>query len=237
MTGAQHIWRELLATGELPSRDASEPPDGFMVQTEWQWELEQSLAAGRSDHWLAWFHVGNMRYYHGDQHGATAAWETSCDRSPNAWALRNLAALDAAQDNSARTAERYARAMQLQPTCLPLAIEAGKQMVPAGRAEQWLSAAAALPQAARDHGRVRLLKAQAACETGDFDACRNILSQPFVVEDLREGEKTLTDLWFDLHVRLVSNREDIAIDEALEQRIRHDYPAPPHLDFRMSAGS
>ena len=237
MTDAQHAWRALLATGELPRQDPSRPPDSFMVQAQWQERLERSLAAGRSDHWLAWFHLGNMRHYHGDPAGAVEAWETSCRRCENAWALRNLAAVDAAAQNSERAAERYARAMQLQPACLPLLIEAGRELVPAGHARLWAAAAENLPPAARTPGRIRLLEAQAAFELGDFDTCRDILAQPFVVEDLREGEKTLTDLWFDVHAKRVSQAEGIEIDEALKRRVRRECPAPPHLDFRMSAPS
>lgn len=237
MTDAQHAWRGLLVTGELPRGDPSKAPDSFMVQAEWHQELERSLAAGRSDHWLAWFHVGNMRHYHGDRTGAAAAWETSCRRSDNAWALRNLAAVDAAARNAARAADRYTRALQLQPSCLPLLIEAGRKMVPTGHAGAWLSAAENLPQAARAHGRVRLLEAQAAFELGSFDTCRDILACPFIVEDLREGEKTLTDLWFDLHAKRISREEGIEIDDALTQRVRREHPAPPHLDFRMSVSS
>jgi hypothetical protein len=55
-----------------------------------------------------------------------------------------------------------------------------------------------------------------------------------VVIDLREGERALSDLWFNLHERRLSAQENIPIDDALRARVRREFPPPPAIDFRMS---
>jgi hypothetical protein len=55
-----------------------------------------------------------------------------------------------------------------------------------------------------------------------------------VLPDLREGETSLSDLWFAYHAQRLSQVESCLVDEALRQRVRREYPLPAHLDFRMS---
>jgi hypothetical protein len=57
-----------------------------------------------------------------------------------------------------------------------------------------------------------------------------------VVEDLREGERSLSELWFEYHTHRISQEEDLPIDESLRSRVRTSYPVPEFLDFRMSSG-
>ena len=52
------------------------------------------------------------------------------------------------------------------------------------------------------------------------------MTQPLVIPDIREGELSLSDVWFTLHTR----RHGISRDEAEER-----FPLPDALDFRMHA--
>src|SRR5439155_19413735 len=58
----QPPWLKLLEKGELPPRPASLDAGSLMVQPQWRYLLEQSVAQGnQSAHWLAWYHLGVMR--------------------------------------------------------------------------------------------------------------------------------------------------------------------------------
>lgn len=52
------------------------------------------------------------------------------------------------------------------------------------------------------------------------------------MDDLREGEASLTDLWFDLQERRIAAAEGVVVNEALRQRVRQTCPPPAHLEFR-----
>ena len=82
---------------------------------------------------------------------------------------------------------------------------------------------------------MRYYEAKARLELGDFDAVERILQRGFVLDDLREGESSLTDLWFSLHEQRLAAREGVAVDETLRKRVRRECPAPAHLEFRGAA--
>lgn len=52
---------------------------------------------------------------------------------------------------------------------------------------------------------------------------------------IREGEVSLTDLWYRLHEARLAADEGIAIDDALRAHVRQAFPPPPRIDFRMDA--
>ena len=82
--------------------------------------------------------------------------------------------------------------------------------------------------------RIQLLEAQAALAEEDFDRAESILNNEIVIEDLREGEVSLSRLWIDLHVGRLSRNENLPVDDALVARVEREFPIPSHLDFRMS---
>jgi hypothetical protein len=83
-------------------------------------------------------------------------------------------------------------------------------------------------------GRVRLLEAEAALALGDFERVQRVFDDAIVVVDLREGERSLSQLWFDYHAKRISTTENIPIDKTLRERIRRDFPVPSAFDFRMN---
>ena len=56
-----------------------------------------------------------------------------------------------------------------------------------------------------------------------------------VIDDLREGERSLSHLWFEYHEQKLARLEKVKVDEALKERVRREFPVPEHLDFRMSS--
>jgi len=232
---SQQPWLQLLDGDRFPERRPDSPPDGFVIGDDWRARLEAAVGRPATrDNWFGWLHLGVMRRHAGDTGGARDAWERSVVSAENAWALRNLAVLDGQSGDTDKAAARYARAVRLAPDCLQLQIEAGKAMIEAGQAHQWRSTIAGAAGHIREHGRLKLLQAEAALACGDLGACKELLLSGFRVEDLREGERSLSDLWFALQEKRLSAAEGLAIDDVLRERVRRDCPLPAHLDFRMS---
>jgi tetratricopeptide (TPR) repeat protein len=224
----QAPWQALLSDGVFPQWDPAQGPGAYLVQPPWRRRLHDSLP--RCDHWLTWLHLGVMAFAAGEIEAAEAAWKTSLERTPTAWALRNLAVLDRRAGLREEAAERWARALALAPDEPRLAIEAGSALLDAGRAREWLEQ---LSPRLRDHGRIRLLEARAWLDLGDLERTEAILRGALVVPDVREGEVSLTDLWWRLQELRLARAEGREVDDEVRRRARLVAP-PADLDFRMS---
>ncbi|MBE3069461.1 MAG: DUF5107 domain-containing protein, partial [Planctomycetes bacterium] len=229
----QSPWLALLEAGALPYQPPHEPPGAWLVEPAWRECLRAAVRGGRGDHWLAWLHLGVMAYQAGDSGEAEAAWRTSLDREPSAWAHRNLALLAGHLGRPDEAADHYLRASHLRHDLPELQVECGRALADAGRfadLEGWI---AALPAAVRRLGRIGLLAARAVYERGDVDAAQGLL-EGIELTDVREGEIALTDLWFAIQENRVAAAEGVSVDDALRERVRRTFTPPARLDFRMS---
>jgi tetratricopeptide (TPR) repeat protein len=174
-----------------------------------------------------------MRAHQGEADAAAAAFEESLRQRRTAWAIRALAVLDAARGRRGRAADRYREALALRPDLVPLAVECAASHIAAGQAEEWLAIGPTLPPEVRDHGRVRLLTGRAWLETGRLAELERFLADPPEVADMREGEVSLSDLWFSL--REARKREQLGrpLDDRERRALRRSDPPPPAIDFRM----
>jgi hypothetical protein len=230
---AQHPWLVLLTDGVFHSPAPQVEPTTYMIQDEWRSLLER--AAEKAPNWFVWLHLGVMYYAVGEIPDAREAWEYSLSAQMNAWALRNLGVLARREKRWHSAIALYSAAHALRPALLPLAIEMGQVLIDAGRSQDWLDMLSDLSEAHRTAGRVRLLEGQAALVVRDFARLEKLFSTPFTVDDFREGERSLSDLWFRFQEDRLSSAENVPIDDTLRRRVRQDYPLPRDFDFRMTS--
>jgi hypothetical protein len=245
----QEPWLALLEKGALPARNPLQEPGEWMVQPEWRELLERGLAAEgrRGGDWLAWLHLGVMRMEGLDHGSAREAFEKSVKLRRNGWALRNLAALETAghfetrpmqqgrpvaQESLLWACELMREAWAAGPQIAPLAIEYGRLLLEAGQYAALREFTRSLPEEMRQNERLRIMGACAALEAGEWREVGTLFGQEFAT--IREGEVTLTDLWFGYHERRVAAAEGVAVDEALRKRVRREFKPPRNIDFRMS---
>jgi len=231
----QAPWLALLEGGELPNGDPADPPVSWMVQPEWQQLLEEAVGERRGAHWLSWLHLGVMAYYAGEADKAREAWEKSIQMAPSAWAYRNLGVFAVEQDQLADAADFYLKARHMAPRLQPLAVECFRVLVRAERYREAVDLVDELPEQVRKIPRIQMLEARAALEIGDLDRVRRLLESDIVVTDMREGEVSLSELWYRMHEKQIADAEGVPIDEALRERVEREFPPPPHIDFRMHA--
>lgn len=229
----QQGWMALLESGKLPERDPLSEPLQGMIQREWRDILQQSADAGDSDHWLAWLHLGNMRMETREVSSARLAWRKSHELVPNAWALRNLAVIETRGERHEAALDLLRQAWEIGPKIAPLAIEYGRAMVRLEKYEDLLEFTQSLPADVASHERLRMMAAEAQIKLGCAESLDEFFSSDFA--NIREGEVSLTELWFSYHEQRVSKEEGIPIDDALRQRVRRDFPPPRGIDFRMTA--
>ena len=176
--------------------------------------LRKSIENGNG-HWYAWYQLGVMLAYRNQRDEARHAFEMSLQQQKSPWALRCLAVLDRMAGDLASAAGRMLEAVAMRAQ-RNLAIEALETLVAAEQYDKVEGVAASLPAGIRRLGRVKVLRTKALLETGKLSAAERILRGNIVLTDVREGEISLSNLWFRL------------------QELKHtDEPLPAHLDFRM----
>jgi tetratricopeptide (TPR) repeat protein len=228
---AQSAWLELLKTGRFPETD-SPPAGSFMVQLEWKALLEKAVET--SPNWLACLHLGLMRHYTGDIAGAQQMWSQSLALKRNPWALRNLGVLALAADQMDIAVEHYLEAIHIEPNLPALAVECGQACIAANRPQKWIDLWPSFSDSIRTRGRMRLLEARARLALGQIDQAGEIIATLPVIEDIREGELSLSQLWLDYNVQRLSRQENRPITPEVISRARRQFPLPASLDFRMT---
>ena len=228
---AQSAWLELLQTGKFPESDSPQA-GSFMVQSEWKALLEKAVET--HPNWLACLHLGLMRHYAGDIVGAQQMWLESLALKRNPWALRNLGMLALAADQMDRAVEHYLEAVQLALDLPALAVECGQAFVAANRPQAWIDLLPSFSDSIRARGRMRFLEARARLALGQIDQAGEIIETLPVIEDIREGELSLSQLWLEYNVQRLSRQENCPITAELISQARRQFPLPANLDFRMT---
>ena len=228
----QQPWLRLLETGALPEREVTDEPGQFQVQEQWRSLLEESIAEGRSDHWLGWLHLGVMRMEAGDTEGARAAWERSLAHRRTGWALRNLSVLASRAGDEEAATDLLAEALSVGPVVAPLAAEYAAILLKLKRFDVLDRFLAELPAEVRESERLQMAAGWAALHAGRLDEVEAILTRDFA--GIREGELTLSELWFALQEQRLARAEGVEVDDALRARVRREIPPPYAIDFRMS---
>ena len=224
MGGEEKIWLRLLEDGTL----ADAVPASFMVDERWQAYLE----ADDSD--AARLHLGILRMEAGDADGAEALWTRIRDERLAPMALRNLSQARLRRGDGAG-AIRY----------MALSLQAGGDRADAAYTREYIQlllddmrfgeawrAYQSAPEIARADDRVKILAAQAAIETGEYDYLDEFFQTPHVA--VREGETSLTDLWFRLEAIREAKSRGTDVTDELIQEIRATRNPPRAIDFRMN---
>jgi tetratricopeptide (TPR) repeat protein len=227
----QAPWLTLLEKNELPKRDARKEPGALMTQPDWQPLLEKT----KGNHWLTWWHLGNLRMEALDLDGAEKAWQASLKCQPTGWTLRNLAVLAERRGDKAQACKLMRQAWRAGPQIAALAVECLQTLTRAERYAEAYDLVATLPKAMRDRERVLLLWAKAAIEIGKLDGVERVFKREFAT--IREGEVSLTDLWFAFQEKRLAAAEKVPVDDKLRERVRRDFPPPRLIDFRMYSTS
>jgi hypothetical protein len=244
----QQPWVTLLDTGTFPSPDPGQFPPSLHLHPL----LAESLAL--SSGWAAPALLGVLRACGGDLPGARAAWQESLARAENAYSRRNIALIALHEGDAAEAVQQYEHALAAadvrpQPQVVEplralgpagahpaLVAEALRALIAGGAADRALELIDGLPVDQRRRGRVRLLEAAAALQAGDLDRCGAVLQDTELeVADLREGEDSLDQLWWDYRAARAAAERGTEPDPALRAEIESTVTVPAHLDFRMGA--
>ena len=224
----QQSWLSLVRKGRMPTPAPALPPSSYAVGPVWRALLEKAAADPAHATWFTWLHLGVNRYHAGDFPGAREAWERSMAHAETAWAHRNLAVLDETEGRLDEAADRCLRAWQLSPRLRRLTIETLRALITAKRPDEALDIVDRLKEPDRFAGRILMLECRAALDAGDLVRARRILETGLVVEDVREGEDPLSDMWWEFH-----SRQAGGLGPVVSRRLREEHPLPCSYDYSV----
>lgn len=224
-------WAELLAAGMFSPESLGKSPRSFVVSPGWVKMLSDSVNAHGAT-WLHHLHLGVARLEVGAFEEAKAHFKSSLVLKENAVAHRNLALLYERDGELDAAQMAYEHAWRLCDNDANLAVEIGDFLVRHARFDRFTAFSKTLPATVEQHERIQLLSAKVALEKGEFDFVRRVLLQREFCT-VREGELSLTDLWFASHLKESERHKGHALTDEQTQAVMHNFPPPRQIDFRM----
>ena len=248
----ERAWLTLLENGTLDPLPVTDIPRSYMVSEKWL----QRLRSARNDNWLTALHYGVAIYeyqrtddilsavYDEDEDAknvaeARAAFLHSIELCPSVWAYRNLAFLESKAGNKDLAEKYYDKALALPGVFDDFAIASEYLILlhKNGKHGKLWGIYTTLPEDIKSIDRIKITVARSASSLGRFDYLEKFFSEEHY--DIREGEASLTDVWFEYSARKMALERGIInpTDKELEALIDEAWekcPPDPSIDFRTS---
>jgi hypothetical protein len=225
-------WLSLLETGVFPSLPQNVLPLSYITDPVWKPLLEKSMAVSGYSHNALINCLAVLLYENNEQSQAELLWKKAADNG-DPLALRNLACIFRIKKDN-KTALSYMR----------LAFEAEKGRIDQAFTEEYLQMLVenqqfetawnvfkSLPPGIAERERVEVTTGQAAVEIGEYDFVRALFQKEFTY--IKEGETTISDLWFRLQALELAQVRGIPYTEKLLREAVKTLSPPKEIDFRM----
>ena len=224
-------WDELLTLGTFSEKTVSQLPRSYNVSPGWTSVLLASMKAKGATP-LHHLHLGVAQMEAEAFFEARKSFAASLALKANAAAYRNLALLLERDGDPDAAQGAYSLAWKL---CggedRNLAVEFCGFLLRHAREAAFETFVNMMPPSAAAHERIQLMQAQLALSRGDYPAVRRLLQRAFCT--IREGELSLSELWFSSYFREAEKRTGGVLTEAEKQDIMAANPPPRAIDFRM----
>lgn len=253
----QYPWYALLNSGTLPEESVNELPSSYMVAPKWMKLLEESLDKENGKTWYSLFHYGVMlgemmerdtisseasRWgkYPEYREKAIKAFKESAENEPSVWALRCLFSMANEVGDFENAEKYYDEVFKLPAATIDFAF-AGEYMNwlnRRGKYEKAWELYKKMPENIQNTERLLLTSAQTAIKLRNLEQIEKVFAHGEYA-DIREGECTLTDIWFEFCAlkmakeRGIENLDNNTLADLIDEA--YDLcPPPKEIDFRMS---
>lgn len=252
----QYPWYALLTEGKLPEESPDVIPPSWMVPKKWLHILEDSIKNG-GETWYNMLHLGVMYFENlDDEHIATVAvnWLEypkftklakeallrSVELEPSVWAYRCLFCIANHEGDDEMAEYYYDKVFSLSAATIDFAFAAEYMgyLNKKGKYEKAWDIYEAMPENIKMADRMMLCAANTAIKLRKLDLLPAVFEREYA--DIREGESSLTDIWFEYNALKMAQERGLGIDikgEELEKLIDEAWetcPPPKAIDFRMS---
>lgn len=224
-------WRELIQAGTFTEASLACHPLSWSVSDTWMEVVHSSMFRCGAT-WLHHLHLGVAALEKEDFAAAQAHFNSSRALKDSFEAQRNLALICDHEGDVEAALAHYRRAYALSNGHRHLAVEIVLFMKAHGFEREMHEFAGELPEHVRSHERIQLALAESALAGGRFAEVRRILNREF--STIREGELSLSELWFALHIKEAEACAGHPLTAAEIAAVKRENPPPPAIDFRMT---
>lgn len=221
-------WETLYKTGTLNTPDKNCPIKSYVKGAVWIEKLKQA-----EDSWYKFNHLGvSIFATNNDLDSAYEAFLKSVELCPNAWAFRNLAQIEKNEYKNYDKAVFYMeKAISEKKDYQPLWVNYAESLFAIGDYKSWIEVFEQdIPENLKTNGRLRMFYSLALVECDRYKEALKIITENFLMPDLKEGEFSISHIWLKIHRKVLEEKgkADLTDDE-----IYTKYPLPYELDFRM----
>ena len=222
----------LLSKNQFPCPNTNYIPKGFNV-TDTATKYLEGYTENNKANWYAYLQLGVCHYYLGEIEKAEQDWNKSIKVSENAWAHRNLAMVYRNEYHQmGKACECMQKAVKLYPSHRNLCQDLLETLVLAKEYESCVKAFDSLNENLKGIGRLQFYKAYSLTKLKRYDEATKIVNDKFKMDDIKEGEISISDLWIELYTEIARIKTGETDEKKLAKYVEKNYPLAS-LDFRM----
>ena len=228
-------FNDLLDKGFISYRSVNEVPVSYINGKFWLDKLLKSTELKEGDHWYTYLQAGITAYALGEVMEARRLFEISIEREPSLWAYRNLAMIYLNEIGDKSKGLIYmakAYEMPIAKELYSFLKEYGYILINNNCDKLWIKIYELLPEYFRKNSRLAIYYAFALLHIGKPEDTAKIITKDFVLNDVKEGELSVSKLWQDTYMQICKKKGNLS-DEAAKKLAAEKYPLPYALDFRM----
>ncbi len=202
----------------------------FVYNKKWQTIIEAKSEKGFFDYYI----LGVNAYANLDYDKAYGYLVKSCELKREYYNLATLGLL------LINVCEEYERgyscifdAVKLNPTYIPLAIKFGEAAIKCAHYGDFIDFYNGSDDTMKSNGRMKMYVGQCLVCTERTEEAKKYINKDLVVEDVREGEYAISNIWVMLYRKEIAKAKGVAESEITDKDVLTEYPIPYAIDFRM----
>lgn len=208
----EKLWQTFLETGILETPDVAQQPPVFLTGKNFFGRLRKYAdETGDRAGWYARYQLGLFYFQEGDYKKAEEQFRASMDAAENAWACHAAASLYTVTGEKEKACSAMDRGIRLRMNDLSYVKEGFRLLIMNGGYEAVDKIRQELEESIRNEGRIMFYYIQALAGCGRDEEAYRLLTENggLQVDDIREGEVSLAELWKTLRDRLGYEEKEV----------------------------
>lgn len=205
------IWRIFLETGVLEEPDHTLAPPSFMNDDVFFAKLKTMVEENPEKNWYAHYQLGIFYFQKGNYQAAEKEFHQSDLAKENAWAYHGLASVYVMIEEWKKAIAMIAKGIQMQKQDLSYLKEGFRMISICKGYQKTRDLYQSLNEKEQNNSRLTFYYILALYKTGQVQQAYDLLCADggLIVEDIREGEVGIGELWRDMHQQLYGEIKEI----------------------------
>ncbi len=204
-------WQSFFRNGSLHQPKAGEAPDEYLIDKENIEFLAETLEQKNRENWYAHYQAG-VGYFSAEDYGAAEKeLKISWDLLKNPWACHALASIFLLRGLKKEAADWMARGLEMESNEIGYLKEGFKILSLAGADMEVCRVYERLEPDRRQLGKLKFYYISALHHLGEEERAYWLLEENggLMIEDMREGEDSIAELWKELYTALYSEEKPV----------------------------